>query len=53
MTGCIGELHALVGVDVNVILLTKAGVRVTVAVVAGLVADLLIVSILPVLYHYY
>lgn len=44
LTGCIGELHALVGVDVNVLLLTSAGVRVSVQVVAGLVADILIVS---------
>ena len=44
LTGCIGELHALVGVDINVLLLTSAGVRVTVAVVARLVADILIVS---------
>ena len=46
MTGCIGDLHALVGVDINVLLLTSAGVRVTVAVVARLVADILIVSYL-------
>ena len=46
LTGCIGELHALVGVDINVLLLTSAGVRVTVAVVARLVADILIVSYL-------
>ena len=46
LTGCIADLHALVGVDINVLLLTSAGVRVTVAVVARLVADILIVSYL-------
>ncbi|KAK7696371.1 hypothetical protein QCA50_001025 [Cerrena zonata] len=42
LTVSIAELHALVGVDVNVLLLTSAGVKVTVAVVAQLVADILI-----------
>ncbi|KAK7696364.1 hypothetical protein QCA50_001018 [Cerrena zonata] len=42
LTVSIGELHALVGVDVNVLLLTSAGVKVTVAVVAQLVAEILI-----------
>ncbi|KAK7685653.1 hypothetical protein QCA50_010997 [Cerrena zonata] len=45
LTGAITELHALVGVDVNVLLLTEVGVKVTVGVVAQLVADILIVSI--------
>ncbi|KAK7690826.1 hypothetical protein QCA50_005927 [Cerrena zonata] len=42
LTGCIGNLHALVGVELDVLLLTSAGVRVTIDVVAGLVADILI-----------
>ena len=45
MTGCIADLHALVGVDINVLLLTSAGVRVTVGVIAQLVADIFIVSV--------
>ena len=46
LTGCIADLHALVGVDVNLLLLTSVGVKVTVAVLARLVADILIVSLL-------
>ena len=45
LTGCIADLHALVGVDINVLLLTSVGVRVTVGVIAQLVADIFIVSV--------
>ena len=44
LTGAIGELHALVGVDVNILLLTEGGVKVTVAILAKLVAEIIIVS---------
>ncbi|KAK7689508.1 hypothetical protein QCA50_007300 [Cerrena zonata] len=42
LTGAIADLHALVGVDVNILLLTEGGVKVTVDVVAKLVAEILI-----------
>lgn len=45
LTNCITDLHALVGVDVNILLLNAVGVKVTTAVVARLLADIFIVSI--------
>lgn len=44
LTGAVANLHALVGVDVNVLLLTEGGVKVTVEILAKLVAEIIIVS---------